>query len=126
MRVPRFRLYLGVTANIISGMHTPSDPSPYARRKFGTPFVWLLFAPVLSIGLVTAITALSGQGSGLGLAVILFQLTLAFMLACSILCGVRVGRSSGRGMGFLAFLGILIFYAAVAFAGCTYSVSIVK
>jgi hypothetical protein len=58
-------------------------------------------------------------------ALILFDLTLVFMLICSILLAVRVGRSGGVVMGIPAFPGILSYYAAVAFAGCAFSMSIV-
>jgi hypothetical protein len=66
---------------------------------------------------LAVIASLSGKGSesfAFGLSV----LSLPVMLVCSIICAVWVGQRKGGGMGFLAFLGIQVFYIAVAFGGC--------
>ena len=104
-------------------METPPELPPTPRPPLGRTFVWTLLAPVASMGLAAAISAASTRNSsGEGLGMVLSMLTLPAMLVCSILCAVWVGQRKGGGMGFLAFLGIQIFYIAVACAGCAVTV----
>lgn len=40
------------------------------------------------------------------------------MLLCAIVCAVMMGRRHGVGWGIVAFLGTVVLYGAVTYAGC--------
>jgi hypothetical protein len=97
-------------------METPPALPPNPPPPLGKAFVITLLGPVLAMG-IAALASLGGKDTE-GLSFGLSILALPAMLVCSIICAVWVGQRKGGGMGFLAFLGIQVFYIAVATAGC--------
>jgi hypothetical protein len=96
------------------------EPPPDLPRKtplpLGKKFVITLLCPVAGMA-VAALASLGGRDAE-GMAYGLSILSLPVMLFCSIICAVWIGQRRGAGMGFLGFLGIQVFYIAVAFGGC--------
>ena len=97
-------------------METPPELPPQPLPPLGKAFYVTLLGPVVSMGFA-ALFSLGGKDLE-GLSYGLSLLTLPFMLVCSIVCAVMIGKRKGGGMGFLGFLGIQGFYIAVAFGGC--------
>jgi hypothetical protein len=103
-------------ARTLRRMETPPALPPTSRPPLGKKFAFILLGPVVAMALAAA---LSAGGKDLeGMAFGLSMISLLAMLVCSIICAVWVGRRQGSGLGFLTFLGIQVFYIAVAFAGC--------
>jgi hypothetical protein len=57
----------------------------------------------------------AGQGGGGG---VFFWLAMFAVAVSPIACGIIVGTRRGIGVGGLTFLGVLMLYVAIAFAGC--------
>lgn len=92
-------------------METPPDNRP----PLGKAFLLTFLGPLFCIAIAAALPAVTHR---LDEGVALWFLTLPVMVICSIICGAIIGCRSGAGIGFLSFLGIIIFYAGVALAGC--------
>lgn len=99
-------------------METP-PPTPDAKPPLGRAFYAWLLAPVVSMAVAAAASAIGGRNSELqGFGMLLSLATLVAMLVCSIVCAVMVGKRQGGGIGVLTFVGVQVIYVSVAFAGC--------
>ncbi len=95
-------------------METP-PPTPDARPPLSRAFYTWLLVPVVSMA-VAAAACRNSELQGFGL--LLLMATLVAMLVCSIVCAVMVRKREGYRSGVLMFMGALVIYFSVAFAGC--------
>jgi hypothetical protein len=80
-------------------METP-PPTPDAKPPLSLAFFITLFAPIASMAVAAACSAIGGRNSDLqGFGLLLSMATLVAMLVCSIVCAVMVGKRSGGGIG---------------------------
>jgi len=91
-------------------MSLPPDRPPPGKAFFAT-----LLVPVLCIAVAAAVPSVTHS---LNEGIVLWFLTLSVMVICATICAVMIGQRKDVGIGLLSFLGILIFYAGVALAGC--------
>jgi hypothetical protein len=88
-----------------------SSPPPSDDDR---PF-WIAFYAPIALFVLALVLGAAGQGGG---GAVFFWLA-AFAAAVSpIVCGIIVGTRRGIGAGVLTFLGVLMLYVAIAFAGC--------
>ena len=97
-------------------METPPDLPSTSPPLLGKKFCFTLLGPVAGMALAAAFSMGGKDTEGVSFGLSLFSVIA--MLICSIICAIWVGQRKGGGLGFLAFLGIQVFYIAVAFAGC--------
>ena len=97
-------------------METPPELPPTSRPLLGKKFCFTLLGPVVGMAIAAAISTAGkdAESASFGLSI----LSILSMLVCSIICAIWVGQRKGGGLGFLAFLGIQVFYITVACAGC--------
>lgn len=96
-------------------MDAPSSESPPPPLGFG-------FWAVLLIPIVLGLVGLRVHSSGdWMLGTRFLELAMIAAPVSGVTCAVMVGSRYGSGPGFLAFVGIVLLYGSIAFAGCVSS-----
>jgi len=92
------------------------SPPTLPLKPLGRTFYIVLLAPIVSMALAAGLSLLKGSVGDLG--AMLSLATLLAMFVCSVICAIMVGRGGRMEAGIVAFVGIVILYIGVAFAGC--------
>jgi hypothetical protein len=95
----------------------PDSPPP---PNDGDGCFWIVLLTPIAL-FVIAVLLVDGSGSSQA-SNILARLAGLGAVISSIMCGVTVGMRKGLSAGILTFLGVLMLYAAIAFAGCMWMV----
>jgi hypothetical protein len=91
-----------------------SSPLPPPEPRLGRGFYVLLIAPLLVLGG----SLLIAKGPTAVGSVMIYWISVLFMLISSVVCAIMIARCYGAAVGFWAMLGILAVYIAAAFSGC--------